>query len=53
MRRIPPEALLRNALVAAGNSGESSLAAAVAAYAESSSAVLRETALWALGRLRG
>jgi epoxyqueuosine reductase len=53
MRRIPPEALLRNALVAAGNSGEASLAAAVARWAGSSRDVLRGAALWGLDRLRG
>jgi epoxyqueuosine reductase len=53
MRRIRPEALLRNVLVAAGNSGDPSLAAAVRAWTGSSSAVLRSTALWALDRLRG
>jgi epoxyqueuosine reductase len=51
MRRTGYEELLRNALVAAGNSGEKTLAPAVARFAEHESAVLAETARWALAQL--
>lgn len=50
---ISKEALLRNALVAAGNSGERSLTPLVAAHAESGAPAVREAALWALEKLRG
>jgi epoxyqueuosine reductase len=43
--------LRRNALVAAGNSGDPSLADAVAAYAEDPDDLLREHAAWAQERL--
>ena len=43
--------LRRNALVAAGNSGERGLAGAVRDYAEGDDELLREHAEWALERL--
>jgi len=50
---ISKEALLRNALVAAGNSGERSLRPLVEAHAESGTPAVRDAALWALEKLRG
>jgi epoxyqueuosine reductase len=49
--RNDPRYLRRNALVAAGNSGDSALADAVAAYCDDSDEMLREHARWALERL--
>jgi epoxyqueuosine reductase len=49
--RNDPRYLRRNALVAAGNSGDQSLADAVRPYAESDDELLREHAEWALDRL--
>jgi epoxyqueuosine reductase len=43
--------LRRNALVAAGNTGDSSLAASVARWAEDDDPLLRDHAEWALERL--
>jgi epoxyqueuosine reductase len=43
--------LRRNALVAAGNSGDTSLADAVRPYAENSDPLVRDHARWALARL--
>lgn len=48
LRRARHRGLLRNALVAAGNVGDASLRPLVARHAESSDAVVREHALWAL-----
>ena len=45
--------LRRNALVAAGNSGDPSLASLVDRYAEFDDPLLREHATWALAQLRG
>ncbi|HEU4449253.1 MAG TPA: tRNA epoxyqueuosine(34) reductase QueG [Gaiellaceae bacterium] len=45
--------LRRNALVAAGNAGEASLADAVRPYAEGDDELLREHGAWALARLDG
>jgi len=51
LRRPRHRGLLRNALVAAGNSGDPALRDAVARHAESEDPVLREHARWALARL--
>ncbi|MGH3010439.1 MAG: tRNA epoxyqueuosine(34) reductase QueG [Gaiellaceae bacterium] len=51
--RNDPRYLLRNALVAAGNSADPSLAEAVSPYAEGEDELLREHAEWALARLEG
>jgi len=50
--RNDPRYLRRNALIAAGNSGEVALAAAVERWSESDDDLLREHAEWALERLR-
>ena len=51
IKRTGYAGLLRNALVAAGNSGDRSLRAAVARHAESENPGIAEHALWALERL--
>jgi epoxyqueuosine reductase len=51
LRRARHRALLRNALVAAGNSGDPALVPAVRRHAEGSDALLAEHARWALARL--
>ena len=51
--RNHPRYLRRNALVAAGNSGEASLTEAVRPYAEGDDELLRDHAGWALARLTG
>ncbi|PXW76404.1 epoxyqueuosine reductase [Blastomonas natatoria] len=43
--------MVRNALIAAGNSGDAALVAPVAALLEDSDPVVRGAAVWALGRL--
>ena len=50
--RNDPRYLRRNALIAAGNSGEATLVPAVARWSESNDDLLREHAGWALERLR-
>jgi epoxyqueuosine reductase len=50
--RNDPRYLRRNALIAAGNSGEASLAPAVEGWAQGDDELLREHAEWALERLR-
>ena len=51
LRRAKYRGLMRNALVAAGNSGDASLAPHVRRHAESVDALLAEHARWALARL--
>jgi epoxyqueuosine reductase len=50
--RNDPRYLRRNALIAAGNSGEASLVPAVERWADGDDELLREHAEWALERLR-
>jgi len=50
--RNDPRYLRRNALIAAGNSGDAALLPAVKRWSESDDSLLREHAEWALGRLR-
>jgi epoxyqueuosine reductase len=50
--RNDPRYLRRNALIAAGNSGEAELLPAVERWVSSDDELLREHAAWALGRLR-
>jgi epoxyqueuosine reductase len=50
-RWIAPEALVRNALLAAGNRRDPAIRGQVQRYAASASPVLREAARWALDRL--
>jgi epoxyqueuosine reductase QueG len=49
--RNDPRYLRRNALVAAGNSGDRSLTDVVEPFAEETDALLREHAEWALEQL--
>jgi epoxyqueuosine reductase len=51
MSWINPLALVRNALLAAGNSGNKLLIPAVTPYLAHEHEVLRDTARWAMGRL--
>ena len=51
VRRAKRRGLLRNALVAAGNSGDRSLAPVVGVHCESEDPMLAEHARWALARL--
>jgi epoxyqueuosine reductase len=51
LRRVRHRALLRNALVAAGNSGDATLVPAVRHHAEGPDPLLAEHARWALARL--
>jgi len=51
LRRARYQGLLRNALVAAGNSGEASLVALVRRHADGDDPLLAEHARWALNRL--
>jgi epoxyqueuosine reductase len=50
--RNDPRYLRRNALIAAGNSGDGALVPVVERWAESDDELLSEHAAWALGRLR-
>lgn len=51
LRRTRYRGLVRNALVAAGNSGDRTLAPAIARFAEGDDPLLREHACWALARI--
>ena len=51
IKRIGRERMVRNAAIAAGNSGDAALAARLRALADDPSEVVREAASWALGRL--
>jgi epoxyqueuosine reductase len=51
--RVQTGALIRNALIAAGNSGDASLRRFTESHAKDESEPLRRTAEWALGRLDG
>jgi epoxyqueuosine reductase len=51
VKRIGRERFLRNVLIAAGNSGEASLAAPVAAFLSDESPLLRGASVWAFSRL--
>jgi epoxyqueuosine reductase len=53
LRRARRRGLLRNALVAAGNSGDASLAPLLRRHAEGDDALLAEHARWALAQLEG
>jgi len=53
LRRTRFRGLLRNALVAAGNSGDRSLVASVQRHAEGADTLLAEHARWALQKLAG
>jgi epoxyqueuosine reductase QueG len=51
MSWISPRALLRNALIAAGNRRDPSLQAAVGRHADASDTMIAGTARWALSRI--
>lgn len=51
VKRIGFDRFMRNVLIAAGNSGDPALASPVAKKLESSSALVRAMAVWALGQL--
>lgn len=51
MSWISGEALLRNALIAAGNSGDTSLEVDIARFLSAANPMLQRTARWALERL--
>jgi epoxyqueuosine reductase QueG len=51
MKWISPNALLRNALIAAGSRGDAAIRPLVAAHAETGDETVRAEARWALGRL--
>jgi epoxyqueuosine reductase len=53
IKRIGRERFLRNVLIAAGNSGDRSLAGRCEALAGDHSALVRGAAVWAVGRLNG
>ncbi len=53
VKRIGRDRFLRNVLIAAGNSGEAKLVNPVAALLKDGDAVVRATAVWALGELVG
>ncbi|HVI99705.1 MAG TPA: tRNA epoxyqueuosine(34) reductase QueG [Sphingomonas sp.] len=51
IKRIGRDRMVRNALIAAGNSGDSALVEPVARLLDDPAAVVRGTAIWALARL--
>ncbi|WP_420141901.1 tRNA epoxyqueuosine(34) reductase QueG [Sphingomonas sp.] len=51
IKRIGRDRMVRNALIAAGNSGDAALLGAVAPHLDDPSPVVRGAAVWALGRL--
>ena len=51
IRRAKRRGMLRNACVVAGNSGERSLVSAIVRVSDDEDPIIREHALWALGRL--
>lgn len=51
VKRIGRDRFVRNALIAAGNSGDQALVAAVKARIDDASPVVRAMAVWALSRL--
>jgi epoxyqueuosine reductase len=53
IKRIGRDRMVRNALIAAGNSGRRALVEPVAALLDDPAAVVRGAAAWALGRLDG
>ena len=53
IKRIGVKRMIRNCLIAAGNSGDPKLAAAVRAHASSADPVIAEAAQWALSELQG
>ncbi|MDE2404970.1 MAG: tRNA epoxyqueuosine(34) reductase QueG [Sphingomonadales bacterium] len=52
IKRIGRDRMVRNALYAAGNSGDAALTAAVAALCDDADAAVADAARWALARLR-
>ena len=52
LRRVPREVLLRNVAVALGNTGDATAIPPLVALLRETSALVREHAVWALGRLR-
>lgn len=51
VKRAGLKRFLRNVLIAAGNSGDSSLIASISALLDDASPIVRGAAIWALGRL--
>ncbi len=52
LRRVPRDVLLRNVAVALGNTGDAGAIAPLVALLRETSPLVREHAVWALGRLR-
>ena len=52
IKRIGVKRMIRNCLIAAGNSGDAALASSVAPHLESDDPVVAEAAEWALARLQ-
>jgi epoxyqueuosine reductase len=53
IKRIGVKRMIRNCLIAAGNSGDAGLIPAVHRHSDSADPVIAEAAAWALGRLQG